>query len=87
MTRSTIPVVVPKNGAVLVRRTAPVDLGFLQAMSEGVQSAARGQEAAGEDVDDVEMSTVTGPYDWRAYIAEELAIAKHRILAREVDFE
>lgn len=82
MARSFVPSV-PRNGAVLVKRTADVDLAFLTALSDGVQAAARSQEAAGEDVDDVEFSPVQGVYDWRAYLQEEFLYARNRVLRLE----
>lgn len=49
----------------------------VEALSDNVSEWARYQNLAGE-FDTVETSSVSGTYDWRAYIQEETTLAHRR---------
>lgn len=77
---------VPKNGAVRVETTEnpATDLKLLRTLYETMSDVAHEQGVGGDDFDDVEQSIITGHYDWRAYLREELEAPRDPRIFREV---
>lgn len=61
----------PRNGACRLPSRGLHDARFLQALNDGVQSAAREQDVGGEELD---LGTLEafGPTDWRALLRRGL---------------
>lgn len=58
----------PKNGACRIERNHALDLQFLAALADGVQSAARAQDFAGEELDAGTLERAESPLAWRAIV-------------------
>lgn len=65
-----------------MRQKGALDVKAEEALSDNVSEWARYQSLAGE-CDTVETSSVSGPYDWRAYIQEETTLAWRREKPRD----
>lgn len=58
----------PRNGACRIERSHALDVQFLAALAGGVQSAAREQEMAGEELDAGTLQRSESPLAWRAIV-------------------
>lgn len=66
-----------RAGAVAVKRKHRFDFVALQSEAENLSEWAAYEDTAGE-FESHEPSPETGTYDWRSYLREEAALAKHR---------
>jgi hypothetical protein len=66
-----------RAGAIAVHPARALDLEAMKSLADSVRDWASYQKLAGEP-DNVETSSITGTYDWRAYLQEEAELARER---------
>lgn len=65
----------------MIRTRRPFDMQAVSQMATALEELA--DQHVSTDYDSVEPSPVTGTYDWRAYLQDELAEAQRREAQRE----
>lgn len=75
-----------RAGAVMIRKKRPFDVEAVSDMTAALEEMAQSHELS-TDYDSVEPSEVTGTYDWKAYLHEEMAEARRRHGERTKDRE